>query len=408
MPQPAFQVDVLQIEPGSGTTQTVGRNALTGDLQFVSPEIPAGIDLLNLSGLRNMQGVYLVGKAGSGAPYTTIQDALDTVNGAASSAANPALVLVGPGVYTELLTIQKDGIWLVGLGGVTISNGAATAHTITVDNGAGTPPQQLVFQNIKVLNNAPNYACIRLSGGAASQIGSQGVWIKDCHLANTVAGGYTVWATAINHLYIQGGTAYGSDPSAILRVAQCASATVNGVLALPTVRLDYDSGGTIPATTGSSYTLSNCPSVGPVISTLLGDGTLAVLRCTTGNLILDGDQSASIQHCVAGNVTIGTTLAATLHASSRGTATGAGTLAEPFWRTSAAFIAASTSAVAFDVAGPDTDYSVAVELPSAPTGGAYPVVENKTASGFDVAFRDGTGLLVNQTMTVVVTVQRSA
>ena len=408
MPQPAFQVDVLQIEPGSGTTQTVGRNALTGDLQFVSPEIPAGIDLLSLAGLRNMAGVYLVGKSGSGAPYTTIQSAIDAVNGATSSANNPAMILVGPGLYTELLTIEKDGIWIVGLGGVTITNGAATAHTITVDNGAGTPPQQVVFQNIKVLNNAPNYACIRLAGGASSQIGSQGVWVKNCHLTNTVAGGYTIWATAINALYVQGGTANGSSPSAILRVDQCAEAIVDNVLALPTVRLDYSTGGTIPATTGSAYTLSNCPAVGPVTSTLLGDGSLSVLRCTTGNLTLDGDQSAAIQHCFVGDVSIGTTLAATLLASRRGAATGAGTLAEPFWRTSAAFATTATAAVAFDVAGPDADYSVAIEMPSAPTGGAYPVVESKTASGFDIVFRDGAGLPVNQTVTVTVTVQRSA
>ena len=407
MPQPAFQVDVLQVEPGSGTTLTVGRNALTGDLQFISPLVAAGIDLLSLAGLRNMQGVYLVGKAGSGAPYTAIQDALDAVNGATSSANNPALILVGPGLYTELLTIQKDGICLVGLGGVTITNGAAASHTITVNNAAGTPPQQVVFQNLKVVNSVPNYACIRLAGGASSLIGTQGVWVRDCHLFNTAGGGYTIWATAINGLYVQGGTSNGSDAAAVLRIEQCAVATVSDTLELPITRFDYDTGAAIPSVSGCTYTLANCPAVGQVVSTLLGDGTLNILRCTTGTLTLDGDQSASIQHSAVGNMTVGTTLAVTLLASSRGTAAGTGTLAEPLWQTTAAFVASNTQSVAFDVDAPDTNYSVAVELAAPPAGTAFTIIENKLASGFDVVFRNTAGTLQAQTQTVTVTVLRS-
>ena len=411
MPQPAFQVDVLQIEPGSGTTQTVGRNAVSGDLKFVSPAIPAGIDLLSLAGLRNMASVYLVGKSGSGAPYTAIQDAIDAVNGATSSAANPALILIGPGVYTELLTIQKDGLFLVGLGAVTINNGAATDHTITVNNGAGTPPQQVVFQNLKVTNNAPNYACIRLAGGAASNIGlvtgtTGGIWITNCHLANTVAGGYTVWATAINNLYLQGGTQTASDPAAVLRVDQCAFASLDSVTDISVLRMDYDTGGTIPATAGSAYRASNCPSVGSLVSTLLGAGNLAILRCTTGTATLDGDQTASIQHSVLGNISIGTTLAVTLTATTRGTATGTGTLAEPVIIDTLTYVAASSQTYTFDVAGPDASYAVSVELPSPPASNAYAVVENKTAADFDVVFRNSAGAPVNQTMVLTVTVSR--
>ena len=408
MTQPAFQVDVLQVAPGSGTTQTVGLNTLTGDLQLVSPAIPAGIDLLALSGLRNMQGVYLVGKAGSGAPYTSIQDALDAVNGATSSATNPALVLVGPGVYSELVTIQKDGVFLVGLGGATIDNGAAVDHTITVNNGAGTPPRQVVFQNLKVTNSNPNYACIRLAGGAASQIGAQGIWLRDCHLYNTVGGGYTVWATAINGLYIQGGSSTGSDASAILRVDQVANCIVSGALELPITRFDYDTGGTIPSVSGCAYTLANCPSVGQVVSTLTGAGTLAVLRSTTGNVTLDGDQTVSFQHCTIGNLTVGGTTAVSMIASSRGTAVGTGTLAEPFVRTTLTYTSEYVQPFAFDVAGPDANYSVSLELPSHPDNNGWPVIESKAAGVFQVTFRDNVGAPANQTMVVGVTVQRSA
>lgn len=411
MPQPAFQVDVLQLEPGSGSTLTVGRNAVSGDIKFVSPTVPAGIDLLSLSGLRNMAGVYLVGKSGSGAPYTAIQDAIDAVNGATSSASNPALILIGPGVYSELLTIDKDGLFLVGLGAVAINNGVATDHTITVDNGAGTPPQQVVFQNLRVTNNAPNYACIRLAGGAASNIGlvtgaAGGVWVNGCHLANTAPGGYTVWATAINNLYLQGGSQTGSDLNAVMRIEQCAFASVDSVLDISILRMDYNSAGTIPATAGSAYRASNCPSVGQLVSTLLGAGNLAILRCTTGTATLDGDQTASIQHSVIGNMTIGTTLAVTMTASTRGTAAGAGTLAEPIVIGTLTYAAGSSQTFTFDVASPDTSYSVAVEMPSAPAANAYPVVENKAAADFDVVFRNSAGATVNQTMTITVTVSR--
>lgn len=408
MPQPAFQVDVLQIEPGSGTTQTVGRNPLTGDLQFISAVIPSGIDLAALAGLRNMQGVYLVGKAGSGAPYTAIQDAIDAVNGATSSASNPALILVGPGVYSELLTIQKDGICLVGLGGVTIDNGAATDHTITVNNGAGTPPQQVVFQNLTVTNNAPNYACIRLSGGTGSLIGSQGVWVQNCHLFNTAGGGYIIWVSAINGLYVQGGSFNGSDPAAILRVEQCASVAVSGTLEIPDTRFDYDTGGAIPSASGCQYVLTNCPTVGQVVSTLSGTGTLSILRCTTGNVTLYGDQTLDAQHSVLGDISVNDTFNAMLTATTRAAASGTGTLAEPFVRGSLTYTAEYVQPFVFDVAGPDDNYSVSLELPSPPANNGWPVIESKSAGVFQVTFRDAFGAPALQTMTVGVTVQRSA
>jgi hypothetical protein len=413
MTQPAFQVDVLQIEPGSGTTQTIARNATTGDLKLTSPTVPAGIDLLALAGLRNMRSVYLVGQSSSGAPYTTIQSAIDAVNGATSSAANPALILIGPGVYSELITIQKDGLFLVGLGAVTINNGAAVAHTITVNNGASTPPQQVVFQNIKVTNSNPNYACILFSGGAASRIGlntgsTGGAWVKDCHLANTAAGGYTVWASGINNLYVLGGTQAFSDAASVLRVDQCARVVLHDVAALPIVRMDYDSTGVIPATATSVYSVRGCDEVGQIVSTLSGLGSLEILHSTTGSVTLAGDRTVNIRHSTVGNLSIGGTTAVSMFASSRGTAAGTGTLAEPFVRTTLTYTSEYVQPFAFDVVGPDANYSVSLELPSHPDNNGWPVIESKAAGVFQVTFRDNVGAPANQTMAVGVTVQRSA
>jgi hypothetical protein len=106
MPQPPFLIDVLQVEPGSGDTLTVSRDSAGGALKFVDALLTSGVLLPSLVGLRNVTGVYIVGRAGDGAPYTTIQSALDAVPDS-SSAAAPSLVLIMPGVYTENVSGQS-------------------------------------------------------------------------------------------------------------------------------------------------------------------------------------------------------------------------------------------------------------------------------------------------------------
>ena len=116
MAQPPYLVDVLQIEPGSGDTLTVSRDATAGAMSFVDAILTSGVLLPSLVGLRNVTGLFLVGRGGDGAPYTTIQSALDAIP-ITSSAALPSVVLVMPGVYAENLTVQKDGTYIVGMGG---------------------------------------------------------------------------------------------------------------------------------------------------------------------------------------------------------------------------------------------------------------------------------------------------
>ena len=161
MAQPPFLVDVLQVEPGSGQTLTVGRNAADGALRFVDAVIPAGITLPALAGIRNVTGVYVVGRGGDGAPYTSIQDALDAVPDA-SSALVPSLVLVLPGVYVENLAVQKDGVFLVGYGATIKNDGAA--HTVEVSASQTVTPKTVVLAGLTIQNGEPGYACVKVTG----------------------------------------------------------------------------------------------------------------------------------------------------------------------------------------------------------------------------------------------------
>ena len=113
MAQPPYLLDVLQIEPGSGDTLTIARDSTAGAMEFVDAILTSGVLLPALVGLRNVTGLFVVGRAGDGAPYTTIQSAIDAIP-VSSSATAPSVVLILSGVYTENLTLQRDGVCLVG------------------------------------------------------------------------------------------------------------------------------------------------------------------------------------------------------------------------------------------------------------------------------------------------------
>ncbi len=162
MAQPPFLVDELQVEPGSGDTLTLSRDPTDGAMKFVDAVLTSGALLPNLVGLRNVTGVYIVGRAGDGAPYTSIQDALDAVPDS-SSAAAPSLIMILPGVYTENVTIQKDGAYLVGLGGVTLTNSGAS-DTVEISAAVTTTPQDVLLRGLKVQNTSAAQSCVRVIG----------------------------------------------------------------------------------------------------------------------------------------------------------------------------------------------------------------------------------------------------
>lgn len=161
MPQPPFQTDAVQIEPGSGDTLFIDRDSADSSLRFVDALLPSGVRLQDLVGARNIDKVYLVGPAGDGAPYTTVQAALDAVP-ASSSAANPSVVVVLGGQYDENLVVEKDGVHLVGLGAVLRNEFAGS--TVTVQPGPVDTPRTLVLHGLRIENSEDGEACVDLVG----------------------------------------------------------------------------------------------------------------------------------------------------------------------------------------------------------------------------------------------------
>lgn len=185
MPQDPFKVDQLQIEPGSTGTRKV-RRASDGSLEFVDPNITAGVTLKKLAGLKNIANMLVVGLSGIGVSYTTIQEALDAIP-TNSSELNPYTVVVCPGVYAETVTIVRDGVTLLGLGDATIHpevttpNAEGADHTVIVQAGDGTIPKAVRLLNIRLVNVHDGYAALHINGNDAD-VGITGVVLRDCVL----------------------------------------------------------------------------------------------------------------------------------------------------------------------------------------------------------------------------------
>ena len=138
MAQDPLQLDAIQIEPSSGDTITISRSD-NGDLQFVDAIVTDGISLSRLTGMSGNANVLIVG---SNSQYTSVQDAIDAVS-ATSSATNPHVILVTAGVYTEALTIEKDGINIIGIGYPEISLPGGSLDSITIQDSVSTSPKSL-------------------------------------------------------------------------------------------------------------------------------------------------------------------------------------------------------------------------------------------------------------------------
>ena len=135
MAQDPLKVDQLQIEPGSAGTRLISADPVSGALRF-QDSVAAATNLHSLAGVGTVANVLVVGKSGLGAQYTTIQSALDDIP-ASASAANPYVVLVMSGVYTENLTLYRDGVALVGIGRPVL-RAAADDHTLLIAEQGGT------------------------------------------------------------------------------------------------------------------------------------------------------------------------------------------------------------------------------------------------------------------------------
>lgn len=162
MAQSPLLVDAVQIEPGSSGTRTISRDATAGALKLIDPLLPSGVLLSQLVGIRNITGIFVVGRAGDGAAYTSVQDALDAVPNTSTSLL-PSLILIGPGVYQENLIIEKDGVALVGLGHVQILNDGAF-DTVTVQASQDVTPQWTVLKDLEIKNTSNAKSCVVADG----------------------------------------------------------------------------------------------------------------------------------------------------------------------------------------------------------------------------------------------------
>ena len=161
MPQPPFKTDVLQIEPGSGDTLTISRDSTDGSLRFVDAVITGGVTLKELVSTKNITGLATVG-AGEGAEYATIQEAID------ATTATPAVVLINPGTYSENIKIEKDGLYLVGVGAVTLTN-AVDEPTVAINGNLTTTPTLCRLQNLRIENTAIAGNCVRIIGAVYAE-----------------------------------------------------------------------------------------------------------------------------------------------------------------------------------------------------------------------------------------------
>lgn len=188
MAQPPFLVDQIQIEPGSTGTRLISRD-LSGELRFEDPVTT--LLLSQMAGSRNITGVFIVGRGGSGAAYTSIQDALDDIPSASSSSA-PSVVIVYPGVYQENLKIQKDGVTIIALGEVKVQNSGAS-NTIEVSASIDSTPKTVTLRNLTISNDAAGQACLTLIGADSFATGSFVINVAPLAVGDTLTiGGITL------------------------------------------------------------------------------------------------------------------------------------------------------------------------------------------------------------------------
>lgn len=321
MAQPPFLIDELQIEPGSGDTLTVSRDSTDGAMKFVDAVVTSGVLLPSLVGLRNVTGVYMVGRAGDGAPYTSVQDALDAVPDS-SSAAAPSIVLVLPGVYTENVSIQKDGVYLVGLGGATITNDGAS-DTVEISAAIATTPQDVLLRGVTIQNTSAGQSCVRVIGADSFATGSATVVNFPLATGDTLTiGGIALTGTAgtrtsgSNDFSVSGGSA----AAIAAEIVAAINDTANSFATLVSAEADGATPEQVNITAvtagsgGNAITLaaSTTPVGGITVSganltggsaagTLVGDGAITIEGC---DLVAAGAAGYQVRADTVGHIRV--------------------------------------------------------------------------------------------------------
>lgn len=396
MAQDPHKLDALEIIGDSGVgTRLIESDAVDGSLKFTDAKISSGILLDRIPGLQQVDNLLLVGKGGlglskdsSGVVFTSIQDAIDSVT-IAKTKDDPVVIYVMPGLYTENLIIDKDGIEIRGLGRVVLRNNGV-GDTVTVTANAGIPLGSRL-RDLRIENTEDGRVCVMIDGGIGSTIGSESIDILDCDLVASGIGTFQIDADTVNNVRVIGGNWAGSSSTSLCRVQQCASFEMQGVQNANRITTAYDSTGDIPSTVGADYKLRSVTADDALTVDLDGAGTQTFVArdCTFGDVTVNGDRAETFQNCDIGDLTINDTAAVTFIDGRHQTVAGAAgaSLAEKQIDGSVAFAVSTSESVAFAAPQPDTSYTVLVESEIVPSAiGEIPVPQNKTTTGFDIEF----------------------
>lgn len=306
MAQNPLLIDQIDIEPGAAGTRRINK-ATDGSLQFRDPSVTAVL-LSALVGIRNITGLFVVGRAGDGSPYTTIQDALDAIPDTSSSDA-PSVVLVGPGEYVENLTIEKDGVFLFGVGRPRITSATATP-VVTIQDTALSTPESVVLQNLSIENTAAGGVCVSITGAGTYASASVTVVTAPLAAGDTVTIGGTV-LTGIVGARVSGSDNFSVDSTTPGAMAIEIAAAINDSANSFVATVEASASGavvtitaTTPGTGGNAITLAvaTSPSGGLTVSAAnlsgggsadspVGFGSIDLINC---NLVASGSAGYQI------------------------------------------------------------------------------------------------------------------
>ena len=378
MAQDPLQLDAIQIEPSSGDTITISRSD-NGDLQFVDAIVTDGISLSRLTGMSGNANVLIVG---SNSQYTSVQDAIDAVS-ATSSATNPHVILVTAGVYTEALTIEKDGINIIGIGYPEISLPGGSLDTITIQDSVSTSPKSLAISGCKISCAADNGSCVRIIGGEGSRLGEDQILLKDLQLQASGIGSRPLRANTMGNIVAEGGS-WSDEATTFVELNEVASLRMVGLKSLSDVQITYQEWPAQPNTAITGYTIQNVSKIGNVLINMTGAAEARISGCPdVGNVTIGGDREAYIVSSIIGDLTLNVTTRCYVTASKTGALSGDGSISISGVTGSATMTDETIHDVVFDVAQVDTDYTVVVEIePFWRVAG----VHSKTENGFRIEF----------------------
>lgn len=213
------------------------------------------------------------------------------------STANPIAILIGPGVYSEQVVLDHEGISLYGYGqGITSFERAGTALRIR-DNGVDPEPWDVKIVGISIRStNAAEYGTT-VEGVAGTSLGGNEIQFRDSRLWGTKA----IHANIANYIdmqntYVMGEQLYEQTSGIWLEDSESAA----------TIVVDWDPAGTKPSDP-DHYGINFVRHLPRGAITLLHDGAIGEdLRPraigTTSGTVVEGDKAALLAGRIGGQV----------------------------------------------------------------------------------------------------------